>query len=99
VPEAVGASGGVRASWIVAEYGAYDVAGAKFMISEGPITRIDDVPSNDANRITFQYPVGCVSSSESCSMGEGSSTLRTNATARAVARPQPPEVAVRRHDR
>ena len=72
VPEAVGASGGVRASWIVAEHGAYEVAGSKFMISEGPITRVDDVPSNDANRITFEYPVGCVSSAESCSMGEGS---------------------------
>jgi hypothetical protein len=74
VPQDVGVGGGVRASWIVAEHGAYDVAGSQFIVSEGPITRVNNVPSNDANRITFDYPVGCVSSSVSCAM-DASSTL------------------------
>jgi hypothetical protein len=76
VPEVVGGAGGIHATWMVAEHGAYDVAGSQFSISAGPITRTSDGPSDDANRLDFNYPVGCVSPTESCSM-DGESTLGT----------------------
>ena len=72
IPEPVGTDGSVEVMWLVAEHGAYDVSGSRFMISEGPIIRTDNVPSNDANRIDFYYPVGCDSPTESCSMGDES---------------------------
>ena len=72
VPEPVGTEGNIQVPWVVVEQGAYDVSGSKFMVSEGPITRTDIRAVVDANRVDFDYPVGCVSPTEPCSMGEGS---------------------------
>ena len=56
----------VRVSWMVVEKGAWNVSGAFFMVDSGDITRKNSVVSDDDNFHRYDYPVGCVSSTESC---------------------------------
>jgi hypothetical protein len=56
----------IRVSWMVVEKGAWNVSGSFFMVDSGNITRKNSVVSDEDNFHRYDYPVGCVSSTESC---------------------------------
>jgi hypothetical protein len=64
----------LKLSWLVVEHGAFLIADKyRVMVGRGAITREDSVVSNQNNFIRFNYPVGCVSSTDSCRFPDGSS--------------------------
>ena len=72
VPRAI--SPPLEVSWLVVESGAYLLKSYQLMIGNGPITRVDSTTSNLNNFIRFNFPVGCVSSTDSCRFPDTVST-------------------------
>ena len=56
----------VRLTWLVVEEGAFNLTTNMVVISSGPITRKNSDVSDYDNFVRYNYPVGCVSMTESC---------------------------------
>jgi hypothetical protein len=64
----------LQLSWLVVEHGAFFISNLyRVMIGRGGITRQDSSVTNQNNFIRFNYPVGCLSSTDSCRFPDGSS--------------------------